>query len=174
MWLLEKLGGNPDEIVDRLIDSALCIKIGEFEEGPCPGWWEDPRYPQLKQWNKNPEDYYAARENLADRIIGLSSTPKEEDPVPQFYLLKQNYPNPFNSETTIAYQLPSSSAVRLEVFNLRGERVVTLVDEPQGAGSYSVNWDARDAFGKEVASGVYLYRLTAENFVKTRRLILLK
>jgi hypothetical protein len=90
--------------------------------------------------------------------------------------LKQNHPNPFNSTTAISYRL---SAVRphhitLKIYNLLGQEVRTLVDEEQVLGYYSVSWDGRDGLGKEVSSGIYFYRLQAGDFVRTRKMVLLK
>ena len=92
--------------------------------------------------------------------------------LPQGFALGQNYPNPFNPGTVIPYQLATDGYVRLEVFNLLGQRVATLVDGEQLAGAYAVPWDARDAAGYGVAAGVYIYRLTAGGESATRRMVL--
>ena len=81
--------------------------------------------------------------------------------VPTAFGLADNYPNPFNPSTTIGYALSAESAVRLEVFNIAGQRVRVLLDTHQPAGHYTVEWDTRDAQGQAVASGVYFYRLQA-------------
>jgi hypothetical protein len=97
--------------------------------------------------------------------------------MPTAYRLEQNYPNPFNPKTDIRYQIPDSRSpihTTLKVFNIIGQEVRRLVDEPQEAGFYIVTWDGRDAFGREVASGVYFYRLTAGDFTSTRRMVLMK
>ena len=92
--------------------------------------------------------------------------------LPQGFALGQNYPNPFNPGTVIPYQLATDGYVRLEVFNVLGQRVVTLVDGEQTAGAYTVSWDAKDASGYGVAAGVYIYRLTAGGVSATRRMVL--
>ena len=92
--------------------------------------------------------------------------------LPDGFGLGQNYPNPFNPGTVIPYQLATAGYVRLEVFNVLGQRVVTLVDGEQAAGAYTTRWDARDASGHGVAAGVYIYRLTAGGGVATRRMLL--
>ena len=92
--------------------------------------------------------------------------------LPQGFALGQNYPNPFNPGTVVPYQLAVAGYVRLEVFNLLGQRVATLVDGEQLAGAYAVPWDARDAAGYGVAAGVYIYRLTAGGETATRRMVL--
>ena len=88
---------------------------------------------------------------------------------PKQFLLHQNYPNPFNARTTIRYQLPVNAQVKLELYNLLGERVATLADSKQQTGYRSVVWDA-----SKVSSGLYFYRLTAEDFTETRRMMLVK
>jgi len=88
---------------------------------------------------------------------------------PRTYVLNQNYPNPFNPSTTITYELPKSSVVRLSVYDLLGREVSVLVNERRNAGSHEVNFDAAG-----LSSGTYIYRLQAGDFVQTRRLVLLK
>ena len=92
--------------------------------------------------------------------------------LPAGFGLGQNYPNPFNPGTVIPYELAAAGYVRLEVFNLLGQRVATLVDGELLAGRYTAEWDGRDASGYGVAAGVYIYRLTAGGGVATRRMVL--
>jgi hypothetical protein len=94
--------------------------------------------------------------------------------LPSEFALAQNYPNPFNPKTNITFQLPHDAVVTLEVFNLLGEKIATLADGPYGAGETTVSWEAKDASGKAVASGVYFYRLKAGENVQTRKMVLLK
>jgi photosystem II stability/assembly factor-like uncharacterized protein len=89
--------------------------------------------------------------------------------VANHFSLSQNYPNPFNPTTIISYQLPEASSVRLVVYDLVGREVTTLVDEKKPAGSYTVSFD-----GSRLASGVYFYRLKADDRVQTRKLVLMK
>ena len=88
--------------------------------------------------------------------------------------LYPNIPNPFNSGTLIAYALASPGRVRLEVYNVLGQPVDTLVDEVQAAGAYQASWNGRDRWGAAVAAGVYLVRLSCPGGVRTRRLVYLK
>jgi len=89
--------------------------------------------------------------------------------------LGQNYPNPFNPQTTIAFSIRKRSRVRIDVYNVAGERVRTLLDETRAAGSYTdVRWDGTDAVGSPVSSGVYFYKLAAADFSQTRKMVLLK
>jgi hypothetical protein len=97
-----------------------------------------------------------------------------DETVPESFTLSQNVPNPFNPHTTIRYQLPSAGEVELAVYNLAAQKVTTLALGLRDAGSYAIRWDGRDASGKELASGVYLYRLTAAGRTETRKLLLLR
>ena len=93
---------------------------------------------------------------------------------PERFALLQNYPNPGNPSTVISYTLAENSKVNLTIYNTLGQAVRTLVDGHQTANIYKVVWDGRDDSGKEVASGVYFYRLVAGKFSATKRLIVLK
>ena len=93
----------------------------------------------------------------------------DDNLLPREFSLSQNYPNPFNPETTISYALPEPAHVRIDIFNILGQRVTTLVDRDQDAGNCNVVWDAR-----ENASGIYLYRIVTRDFVETKKMLLLK
>ena len=94
--------------------------------------------------------------------------------LPQDFALGQNYPNPFNPSTIIPYQLPTTEThVRLEVFNLLGQRLATLVDGERPAGAHTAHWDATDAAGRAVGAGVFIYRLTGGGHTVSRRMVLI-
>jgi hypothetical protein len=89
--------------------------------------------------------------------------------------LGQNYPNPFNPSTTIPFSLARDTRVALRVYNVRGQLVRTLLDEPMKAGAdYSVVWDGHDDRGTPVASGVYFYHMVTDRWAKTNKMVLLK
>ena len=88
--------------------------------------------------------------------------------------LAPNAPNPFNPSTLIPYRLDTSGPVRLVIYNLLGQSIRTLVDEVQAAGAYRVRWDARDATGRSVATGIYFIRLYYPGGVQTRRMLYLE
>jgi len=94
--------------------------------------------------------------------------------VPDNFALLQNYPNPFNQETQINYELPSTSHVKISIYNLSGQRIRTLFDSEQSAGRYTVAWDGTNADGTRVASGVYLVRMVAGKFIAVKKMILAK
>ncbi|MEW6753108.1 MAG: FlgD immunoglobulin-like domain containing protein [Candidatus Latescibacterota bacterium] len=95
-------------------------------------------------------------------------------PQPRDFALLPNVPNPFNPETLVRYRLAAQTPVRLEVFDMLGQRVRTLVEQTQAAGIYQVAWDGRDGRGEAVGSGVYLCRLEAGSFVMTRKMALMR
>jgi hypothetical protein len=98
--------------------------------------------------------------NLARPTSGL---------IPTVFSLEQNHPNPFNPITEITFGLPVESHVRLDIFNIRGQKVATVADGHFQAGMHSVVWN-----GSEAASGVYLYKIQADNYTETRKMLLLK
>ncbi len=98
----------------------------------------------------------------------------ENESVPSKFTLEQNYPNPFNPGTTIRFHLPNDGRVRLEVFNLLGQKVRVLVDDNRAAGAHSIVWDGRSEAGVPVGSGIYFYRLVSGPFAETKRMLLIR
>ena len=95
--------------------------------------------------------------------------------VPEAFALDQNFPNPFNSGTVIRFALQQADDVELAVYNLAGQQIMTLAQGPRNAGSYTLRWDGRDEAGRELASGMYLYRLQAgKKRVETRKMLLIR
>jgi len=104
-----------------------------------------------------------------------ASTTGVPDLLPSRFALRPAVPNPFNPTTTLAYELPEASSVRLSVYATDGRLVRTLVNEPnQAPGLHEVLWHGRDDAGREVAAGVYFYRLDAKGFSDTRRMVFVK
>ena len=101
--------------------------------------------------------------------VSLVGAGEHAEDLPLKFALDQNYPNPFNPTTQIAYQIPQSETVRLDVFDINGRKVAVLVNESQPAGRYSVTFDASG-----LGSGLYIYRITAGSFTQTKRLMLVK
>lgn len=93
---------------------------------------------------------------------------------PQDFILEQNYPNPFNPTTNISYYLAGISKVKIIIYNLDGHKVRTLVDGQKGGGFYNVQWDGKNDNGNQVATGIYIYRFEARDFIKSQKMILMK
>jgi len=89
--------------------------------------------------------------------------------LPNNYSLSQNYPNPFNPATIIKYEIPLPSNVKIEIFDLLGKNIETLVNKEQSAGSYKIYFNAN-----KLSSGIYLYKITASNFIQTKKMILIR
>ena len=94
--------------------------------------------------------------------------------IPIEFALMQNYPNPFNPSTTIKYDLPAEQNVRLEIYNILGERVKTLVNDTKKAGRYSITWNGKNDYGSRVASGVYIYTIRTKEFNRNMKMLMLK
>jgi len=99
---------------------------------------------------------------------------EQEQALPNVFSLAQNYPNPFNPTTEISFGLPSDGNVSVEVYDIMGRRVRTLVNDYRPAGLYVVTWDGSNDNGTKVASGVYLYKLASGDKVITKKMVMLK
>jgi hypothetical protein len=110
-------------------------------------------------------DYYG---NLLDAKINAQST------LPNTFSLCQNFPNPFNATTTITYELPYASHVKIEVFNILGQSAITLVDDRESPGRHRISWSGTDKAGALVPSGVYIYRMTVAGCMTEKKMVLLK
>lgn len=138
--------------------------------------WQTPQsgHNRNQQINFASSDHVDA-ESIGPQLVAVEATPTEvPQEVPVRTLLKQNHPNPFNPSTTIQFELKRACHVQLQIFDVAGRLVNTLVDEERKIGLNEVLWRGQDSGGKQVATGVYLYRLRADGYVETRRMVLLK
>ncbi|UCE65246.1 MAG: T9SS type A sorting domain-containing protein, partial [Candidatus Zixiibacteriota bacterium] len=103
-----------------------------------------------------------------------TGTEDESIAIPENFFISQNYPNPFNPYTTLSYGLPRDSDVRIDIFNILGQRVVTLVNEFQTAGFKSISWGGKDRSGDNVSSGIYFYTIEAGDYRDSRKMLLIK
>jgi hypothetical protein len=103
-----------------------------------------------------------------------SGTTTDVEEIPPAFSLRQNYPNPFNPVTTIEYSIPGKSIVDLSIYDVAGRKVRTLVSDEQLPGSYSLVWDGRNDGGRQVATGVYFYRLTAGRSTNVKKMVILR
>ena len=94
--------------------------------------------------------------------------------LPMSFTLFQNYPNPFNPQTFIKIELPHEAFISLDVFDIRGRKIRSLVSSIQPGGEYIVPWDGLNDFGQPLTSGIYYYRMQSEDFVDIKRMILLR
>lgn len=133
------------------------------DESPLAG----PLYYRLRQVDMD------GTEHFSDEIMVGAVTSVAEH-MPAVYALEQNYPNPFNPATTIRFAIPTQSGVSLAIYDLLGREVRRLVDDRKQAGYHEVVWDGKDNAGNAVGSGVYMYKLTAGEFSKTERMVLMK
>ena len=102
-------------------------------------------------------------------LSNITDIEENKEAIPNKFYLYQNYPNPFNPSTVISYRLPVTGHVTLKIYDILGREVATLVNEQKSAGKYSVQWN-----GSQLASGVYISRLTAGKFNKSIKIILMK
>ncbi|HEX9972119.1 MAG TPA: DUF4957 domain-containing protein [bacterium] len=111
---------------------------------------------------------------LVDKGVLTSVSSTTEKGIPLAFDLSQNYPNPFNPETMIRYQLPKACDVKLVVFNLKGQKVATLYNGVQQAGYHTIRWNGLDDQQRTVTSGIYFYRLEADSYSKTYKMLFVR
>ena len=110
---------------------------------------------------------------LVDTTLVILSNDDEKN-IPINFQLSQNYPNPFNPTTTINFSVPKNQMIKIEVFDLKGRFINTIYEGITQPGQHMVRWDANDYNHNSIPSGVYFYRLTSENYFKTRKMLYLK
>jgi peroxiredoxin len=114
-------------------------------------------------------DYEDVIESITEELAKISTSSESDRTIPSSVILNQNYPNPFNPSTVISYHLPEANNVRLEVFDMIGHKVATLVNERQSSGEKTAVFDA-----SSLSSGVYLYRLQVGSEIVSRKMMLIK
>jgi choice-of-anchor B domain-containing protein len=118
----------------------------------------------------NADTVMVAISGIAVEPVGLD----DPENLPGEFMVAQNYPNPFNPVTTIHFELPQASNVKLEIFNLLGQRVRLLLNDRMEAGRHQLQWDGLNDRGNSVTSGVYVYRFSAGDYTRTMKMILMK
>lgn len=137
-------------------------------------WYADGRL-RITIENENGGSAVISQLWLKETGVGLVVTPAGDNgEIPTTLALDQNYPNPFNPDTQIRFQLPADATVKLEIFNVLGQRVRLLASDNYAAGYHTLRWDGRNESGLSTASGIYVYRLTSGQTVLTKRMLLLK
>jgi len=163
-WLTAYNGSQPGTAtmyVTRNIDLTDTFAIGEIV---------------LLRWRLSADGFVTGWGWAVDNIVvtGSGATAVGDTPPARTVTLGQNYPNPFNPVTTIRFSLPRSGDATLNVYDVTGRLVRTLIDGPRQAGIQTEDWNGTDNAGQPVASGVYFYRLTFGNFVQNKKMTLLK
>ena len=179
--------GMPDSTIVYWLD----VQARPYEPGSLFGWKTSPdHWNDDAVWGEGVEPYFGPWSELLyppghqqigasiDLAFGIQTnygTEVPDEPVPQRDKLGQNVPNPFSPETEIAYAMPSGGGhVRIEIFDVNGRLVRTLVDGFRPEGERSVTWDGLSESGEQMAAGVYFYRMTAPGVESSRKMILLK
>ena len=118
-------------------------------------------------------DYESAHSNQA--IVEIyGNTSAEDNNLPQANSLLGNYPNPFNPTTNIKFAMSESGPVTIDIYNSKGMKLLTLIDETKAAGNHSIVWNGQDSSDQAVSSGVYFYQMRSGNYHKTQKMILMK
>lgn len=173
LTLTESLRGNPAEPEAGAL-ALRRLQLALFGQRDAHQAWHELSLLEAAGFDRYLTERFASMirlhlgEDERQSAAKLTSAGEASD-LPSTYSLEQNYPNPFNPTTNISYSLPELTDVRLEVFNMLGQRVATLVNTTQNAGSYTISFDAGT-----LSSGLYLYRLQAGSFVQTQKMMLVK
>lgn len=175
---------------NTLIEEAIAFTNGPPSEvGMFPTWWSDPA--NTPDWDRSGEPYdFAYPTTAASYTASTAGQPLgdlnwfdmavtvDDEPYPQVpneYRLYSNYPNPFNPTTNIEFSVPEQVNVTLEIYNLLGQRVTTLIaGEMYGPGRHKAVWNGRSQNGMLVSSGVYIYRIQAGDFIDVRKMVFTK
>ena len=115
---------------------------------------------------------YSKIKSLYDFVVNVSDENKVQ--LPENYRLTQNYPNPFNNQTNIEFQVPNQSLIKLEIYNILGQKIRTLINQEKNPGTYSASWDGENDFGDSVNSGIYFLKFSSDKFSEIKKMTLLK
>ena len=162
--------------------SMDCVDLTGINFGLCTmalgiGWVNDNcETVSGCDWVADSVDYTAAFFNSMDDCIEACflASNDEINQLPHAFNLYNNYPNPFNPVTTLRYDLPEDALVNITIYDIMGRIVRTLINSQQNAGFKSIQWNATNDAGSPLSAGLYLYKIQADNFVQTRKMVLLK
>jgi len=158
------------EIQQKYSENNSWQKIG-FVEGH--GTSTEMHYYSFKYTPQSGGKYsYRLKQVDSDGTFKLSAV--RDVWIPSKFALHQNHPNPFNPETKIGFELPISAHVTLDIYNMLGQKIATLIDEKRPAGLQNITWNGKDDMGQNVGSGVYFYHIKTGDFEATRKLVLLR
>ena len=186
---------NAEHSIGIFDDEGNCRSIGVEQNLKGDSFWyftivgneekDEQKELYFKLYDKESDKTYISNETIlfADNTtlgspdepikIAFKSEPTDQT-IPYVFELEQNYPNPFNPETKIEYQLPRDTQVEISIYNIRGEKVKTLVNDKENAGHHSVIWNGTDDRNRELSSGIYLYRIKIDGYCATKKMLLVK
>lgn len=156
-------------IADRLTDEVWRKMLVGEKPPKMPEWtstFMDLKQTQPPWWEDSPDNLFH-REFSSIQNAGSELLPKS-------IRLFQNYPNPFNEQTVIRFQLPKTANVKIEIYNLLGQKIRTLLSEQKTAGVHTKKWDGKDDLGRNIVSGVYFCRLSINQFQEIEKLVLVR
>jgi hypothetical protein len=171
---------NPDhynyyKIIDCPVDAGLADpttpvlgsrgRVGDGDKDGNIDIWHNNRRDGVDR----PADYFW--EYKGD-VIGVEAS--DNPTMPSSFELSQNYPNPFNPSTTISYHLGENADVRIDIFNINGQLINTLVNKKQASGNHVVVWNGTNKNGNLVSSGIYFYSMTANSYKSVKKMTLMK
>lgn len=179
--------GTPVEYVLELVientgdtlDTALSVTNFFLQHAEVLEYMEEAGVTQLDiSWDVFAEDGfdYSSSSNgpWSLTIDGGWALSVDNNTIPEVFALHNNYPNPFNPVTNIRYDIPEASDVRIDIYDLVGKKVKTLVSKQHQPGRYKIQWNATNEFGSAVATGMYIYKIQAKDFVSVKKLLLMK
>ena len=173
----------------------LRLRSESPQSGEAHSWFDDVGLIEWTDWKdynsianiSYPNDYYWLQFKISESVLNadvnyaetkftdiITSRNGEKAYIPDEFMLYQNYPNPFNPSTTIQYELPVPTNVQLKIYDILGKEIKTVIKEFQQPGKKIYQWDGRDNRGRMVSSGVYFYQLQTNEFLQTKKLMLLK
>lgn len=167
-----ELSLSQSDAFQHVFDSFLNLSDTTFLYKPSP-----PLYDGIYYWRVKAITQTGLYKYSDTGMFSINRTGVEDDPdngLPESFALEQNYPNPFNPETRIVYHIPEESFINIDIYNSVGQLVRHLVGRQLGAGIHQITWDGRDDYDAATGSGLYICRLRAENFVLSRKMLLLQ
>lgn len=166
----------PLKVMQDYFNTTITTKTDMDKGGGSPDFGKT-QMPFIFSYSTTSPVYSAGTANqpLGDlNYFGIPVSVTNDEILANNFQLFSNYPNPFNPSTNIKYTIPMASNVKVEIYNTLGQLVTTLVNNHQQAGTYNVVWNGNDFNGNKVSTGVYIYRLTTDNFVSSKKMILVK
>jgi len=170
-----KIGVYPAEKIFDTTSTSVSLIYKEILEGAFEGRLVNGATVKFTVYAQDRTD--STKVTGEDRVIYLNRydyLSVESEGVPLEFALHENYPNPFNPTTTLRFDLPEASNITLTIFNMLGQKIRTYDMQSTPAGYHALKWNATNDYGDPVGAGVYLYQLQTKDFVKTRKMVLLK